>query len=109
MAEALLREVGLGHRLHHKPGQLSGGEQQRVAIARALVARPAIVWADEPTGNLDTVMATQVMDLLRQLNDEGQTIVLVTHDLAIGHSAKRLVRMLDGHLVHDEMKERVPG
>ena len=105
----MLARVGLGDRALHRPNELSGGEQQRVAIARALVATPAIVWADEPTGNLDTVMATQVMDLLRQLNEEGQTIVLVTHDPAIGHSAKRLVRMLDGHLVHDEMKERVPG
>jgi putative ABC transport system ATP-binding protein len=105
----ILARVGLGERALHRPNELSGGEQQRVAIARALVATPAIVWADEPTGNLDTVMAAQVMDLLRQLNDEGQTIVLVTHDEGIGHSAKRLVRMLDGHLVLDEMKERVPG
>ena len=105
----MLTRVGLGERASHRPNELSGGEQQRVAIARALVATPAIVWADEPTGNLDTVMAAQVMDLLRQLNEEGQTIVLVTHDPGIGHSAKRLVRMLDGHLVHDEMRERVPG
>ena len=105
----MLARVGLGERASHRPNELSGGEQQRVAIARALVATPAIVWADEPTGNLDTVMAAQVMDLLGQLNDEGQTIVLVTHDLGIGHSAKRLVRMLDGHLVHDETKDRVPG
>jgi putative ABC transport system ATP-binding protein len=105
----ILARVGLGERALHRPNELSGGEQQRVAIARALVATPAIVWADEPTGNLETVMAAQVMDLLRQLNDEGQTIVLVTHDEGIGHSAKRLVRMLDGHLVLDEMKERVPG
>ncbi|HEU4540959.1 MAG TPA: ABC transporter ATP-binding protein [Jiangellaceae bacterium] len=103
----MLNRVGLGERASHRPNEMSGGEQQRVAIARALVARPAIVWADEPTGNLDTVMAAQVMDLLRQLNEEGQTIVLVTHDPGIGHSAKRLVRMLDGHLVHDEVKERV--
>jgi putative ABC transport system ATP-binding protein len=105
----MLTRVGLGERASHRPNEMSGGEQQRVAIARALVATPAIVWADEPTGNLDTVMAAQVMDLLRQLNEEGQTIVLVTHDPGIGHSAKRLVRMLDGHLVHDEMRERVPG
>jgi putative ABC transport system ATP-binding protein len=103
----MLNRVDLGERASHRPNEMSGGEQQRVAIARALVARPAIVWADEPTGNLDTVMAAQVMDLLRQLNEEGQTIVLVTHDPGIGHSAKRLVRMLDGHLVHDEVKERV--
>lgn len=105
----MLARVGLAERPSHRPNELSGGEQQRVAIARALVARPAIVWADEPTGNLDTVMAAQVMDLLRQLNEEGQTIVLVTHDPGIGHAAKRLVRMLDGHLVHDEVREPLPG
>jgi putative ABC transport system ATP-binding protein len=105
----MLGRVGLAERALHRPNELSGGEQQRVAIARALVAKPAVVWADEPTGNLDTVMAAQVMDLLRQLNEEGQTIVLVTHDQGIGNSAKRLVRMLDGDLVHDEVKERVPG
>lgn len=105
----MLGRVGLAERGSHRPNELSGGEQQRVAIARALVAKPAVVWADEPTGNLDTVMAAQVMDLLGQLNEEGQTIVLVTHDQGIGNSARRLVRMLDGHLVHDEVKERVPG
>jgi putative ABC transport system ATP-binding protein len=105
----MLGRVGLAERASHRPNELSGGEQQRVAIARALVAKPAVVWADEPTGNLDTVMAAQVMDLLGQLNEEGQTIVLVTHDQGIGNSARRLVRMLDGHLVHDEVKERVPG
>lgn len=105
----MLGRVGLVERASHRPNELSGGEQQRVAIARALVAKPAVVWADEPTGNLDTVMAAQVMDLLGQLNEEGQTIVLVTHDQGIGNSARRLVRMLDGHLVHDEVKERVPG
>ncbi|HEY6748036.1 MAG TPA: ABC transporter ATP-binding protein [Mycobacteriales bacterium] len=102
-ALAMLDRVGLAHRATHRPNEMSGGEQQRVTIARALVARPAIVWADEPTGNLDTVMAEQVMDLLRQLNaEEGQTIVLVTHDPSIGAMAGRLVRMRDGALVADE-------
>jgi putative ABC transport system ATP-binding protein len=99
----MLDRVGLGDRATHRPNELSGGEQQRVTIARALVARPAIVWADEPTGNLDTTMAGQVMDLLRQLNaEEGQTIVLVTHDQSIGAAAGRLIRMRDGVLVSDE-------
>ncbi|WP_107420987.1 ATP-binding cassette domain-containing protein [Streptomyces sp. CB03234] len=98
----MLDRVGLGHRVDHRPSEMSGGEQQRVTIARALAGRPAIVWADEPTGNLDSAMATQVMDLLCELNhDEGQTIVLVTHDSAIGDRVPRLIRMRDGRLVDD--------
>ncbi|HEU4674973.1 MAG TPA: ABC transporter ATP-binding protein [Motilibacteraceae bacterium] len=102
-ALAMLARVGVGHRSGHRPNEMSGGEQQRVTIARALVANPAIVWADEPTGNLDTTMAEQVMDLLQELNREaGQTIVLVTHDPSIGAAAGRLVRMRDGRLERDE-------
>jgi putative ABC transport system ATP-binding protein len=98
----MLEKVGLGHRVSHLPNELSGGEQQRVTIARALVASPAIVWADEPTGNLDTKMADAVMTLLCDLNEqEGQTIVLVTHDPSIGDRAGRLVRMCDGRLESD--------
>ncbi|MFE8008159.1 ABC transporter ATP-binding protein [Streptomyces sp. NPDC057418] len=98
----ILDRVGLGHRVEHRPSEMSGGEQQRVTIARALAGRPAIVWADEPTGNLDSTMADQVMDLLCELNqDEGQTIVLVTHDNAIGARVPRLIRMRDGQLVDD--------
>jgi putative ABC transport system ATP-binding protein len=104
-ATAMLERVGLAHRVEHRPNELSGGEQQRVTIARALVARPAIVWADEPTGNLDTRMAASVMDLLCDLNaHDGQTIVLVTHDPGIGQRANRLVRMRDGQLVADELQ-----
>ncbi|MFG2006827.1 ABC transporter ATP-binding protein [Spirillospora sp. NPDC048911] len=99
----MLRRVGLAERERHRPSEMSGGEQQRVTVARALVARPAIVWADEPTGNLDSAMAAQIMDLLRELNaEERQTIVLVTHDPAIGAAAGRLIRMRDGRLVGDE-------
>jgi len=102
-AVAMLRRVGLGHRTGHRPNELSGGEQQRATIARALVSRPAIVWADEPTGNLDTQMAEQIMELLHELNRvEGQTIVLVTHDQGIGLSCQRLLRLRDGRIVSDE-------
>ncbi|MGH3476700.1 MAG: ABC transporter ATP-binding protein [Nocardioidaceae bacterium] len=101
----ILRRVGLSHRADHLPNQMSGGEQQRVTIARALVARPAIVWADEPTGNLDSSMAAEVMDLLLELNRlHGQTIVLVTHDPTVGDAAGRLVLMRDGRLSSDERR-----
>jgi putative ABC transport system ATP-binding protein len=102
----MLSKVGLSGRAEHRPNELSGGEQQRVTIARALVAKPAVVWADEPTGNLDTAMAGQVMELLQRLNEEeGQAIVLVTHDQGIGESAHRLVLMRDGRLVRDEVRD----
>ncbi|WP_344656551.1 ABC transporter ATP-binding protein [Catenulispora subtropica] len=101
-AVEMLDRVGLKDRAEHRPGEMSGGEQQRVTIARALVAKPAIVWADEPTGALDTHMAQQVMDLLCRLNrEERQTIVLVSHDPAVGERASRLVRMRDGRLESD--------
>ena len=97
-AEETLERVGLGHRKNHRPNELSGGEQQRVTVARALAGRPAIVWADEPTGNLDSETAGAVMGLLRELNEEGLTLVLVTHDPAIGATAGRLIKMRDGRI-----------
>ena len=99
--EALLDIVGLRDRKHHRLSELSGGEQQRVAIARALVGRPAIVWADEPTGNLDSHMAIAVLQLLQEEHEGGQTIVVVTHDAGIASGAWRLVRMQDGYIVDD--------
>jgi putative ABC transport system ATP-binding protein len=96
-----LDRVGLGHRTDHRPMELSGGEQQRVAIARALAGSPRLVWADEPTGALDTETAGQVMALLRELHGDGLTLVLVTHDPEIGASAPRLVRMVDGRIIED--------
>lgn len=100
-AEEALARVGMADRMDHRPSELSGGEQQRVALARALVTEPAIVLADEPTGNLDSRSSRDIMQLFRDLNDEGVTIVLVTHDEEIGACAKRMVRMRDGRVIND--------
>lgn len=102
-AEETLTRVGLGDRMNHRPMELSGGEQQRVTIARALAGSPAIVWADEPTGNLDTETAGSIMELLADLNREGLTLVLVTHDPAIGRMASRLIQMRDGKIESTEI------
>jgi putative ABC transport system ATP-binding protein len=98
----LVRTIDLENRLTHRPSELSGGQQQRVAVARALVSRPAVVFADEPTGNLDTKSGEEVLSLLRQAVDEfGQTVVMVTHDPEAASYADRLVVLRDGHVVHD--------
>jgi putative ABC transport system ATP-binding protein len=101
-ARATLERVGLGHRLDRRPTELSGGEQQRVAIARALAGRPRIVWADEPTGNLDSEMAKTVMELLSELHREGLSLILVTHDRMVARYADRMITVRDGRLVADE-------
>jgi putative ABC transport system ATP-binding protein len=98
VTEAMDR-VGIGHRAKHYPHQLSGGQQQRAAIARAIVGKPSLLLADEPTGNLDTANGAQVMDILKSLNDEGATIIMVTHSPSQADQAKRVVNMLDGRIV----------
>lgn len=99
-----LETVNLTDRLYHFPSQLSGGQQQRVAIARALVTNPDLILADEPTGNLDSKSGKEIIDLLKSLNKNGNTIVLVTHDLSLAANAKRVVQMFDGQIVKDSKK-----
>ncbi|MFH1522795.1 MAG: ABC transporter ATP-binding protein [Patescibacteria group bacterium] len=106
-AKEVLESVGLGHRLHYFTNQISGGEKQRVAIARALVNKPSVIFADEPTGNLDSKSGMQVMEILQQLNEKGNTIVMVTHEKYTSEHAKRIIQIIDGHIVKDyKVKER---
>jgi putative ABC transport system ATP-binding protein len=100
-AKEALERVGLGHRISHRPNELSGGERQRTAIARALAGHPTIVFADEPTGNLDSKTGTEIVDLLRGLNEEGATLVVITHDNEVAQSFPRQVHMRDGLIVSD--------
>jgi len=106
VATAVIERVGLGHRIDHMSNELSGGEKQRVAFARALVLEPSIVFADEPTGNLDSVSGKQVMGLLQEINDSGRTVVLVTHETETAEHADRIIRMRDGTIESDAQTKR---
>lgn len=106
-ATEALEKVGLGHRLKHKPNEISGGQKQRVAIARALVNNPAILFADEPTGNLDSKSSVEIMKIFQQLNDEGATIVMVTHEPEIAAYTKRKVVFRDGRIIADEKLDQI--
>lgn len=100
LAQSALEQVGLAGRVHHRPAQMSGGQQQRVAIARAIAAKPPIVLADEPTGNLDSRSGTAVMDILHAMNREGRTVILITHDDRIAAAAGRVLKIQDGRIVN---------
>ncbi len=100
-ATYLLERMGLGKRIHHKPTELSGGERQRVAIARALANNPSIILADEPTGNLDSVAASEILQIFKDLNNDGKTVIVVTHDLEVAKRAQKIIRIRDGQIVEN--------
>jgi putative ABC transport system ATP-binding protein len=105
MAQEVLRKVDLTDRSHHRPNELSGGQCQRVAIARALVNNPSIILADEPTGNLDTKTSNEIMSIFAKIHDEGNTVILVTHEEDISNYAKRVIRLRDGMVESDKRKD----
>lgn len=101
ISQQALERVGLGSRIHHLPAEMSGGQQQRVAVARAIAAKPPVILADEPTGNLDTKSTKEVMAILHELKDEGRTVIVITHDNEIAEEAERVIRIRDGKVVDD--------
>lgn len=106
LAYEALCMVGLENRMNHRPSEMSGGQQQRVAIARAIAARPPVILADEPTGNLDSASTKEIMGILRQLHREGRTVVIITHDDEIAMQARRIIRIMDGKIVEDIINEQ---
>ena len=108
-AARALEQVGLGDRMHHQPSELSGGQRQRVAIARALVNNPSILLADEPTGNLDSSTSAEILELFDQLQEAGNTVILVTHEEEIADHTRRQVRLMDGKVVSDRVTTTVAG
>lgn len=103
LATEALEMVGLSHRIHHKPSEMSGGQQQRVAIARAIAAKPPVILADEPTGNLDSASSKEILNILKNLHKDGRTVILITHDDGIAARAKRVVRIMDGKIESDRI------
>jgi putative ABC transport system ATP-binding protein len=108
-AKEVLERVGLGKRMHHKPTEMSGGEQQRVAIARALINNPSLILADEPTGNLDTAASADIMNIFCKLHQDGMTVVLVTHEMDIARQAQRIIRVTDGRIISDQQNIPASG
>ena len=100
-----LKKVGLEKRMDHKPSEMSGGQQQRVAIARAIAAKPPVILADEPTGNLDSASSREIMEILKDMHRSGETLILITHDNGIAAQAKRVVRIMDGRIESDMINE----
>ena len=105
LAEEALRRVGLEKRMEHKPAEMSGGQQQRVAIARAIAQAPPVILADEPTGNLDSGSTKEIMQIMKQLHEDGRTVILITHDNEIASQAKRIIKIKDGRIESDTSQE----
>ena len=106
-AEQMLEKVGLGDRMNHKPNELSGGQGQRVAVARAMINDPSIILADEPTGNLDSKTSLEIMELVKQIHEDGNTVIVVTHEADIAKNARRIIRLMDGIVESDSLNEEV--